>query len=68
MGSIEEALKAADAEDDLQTILRVLEDKSVSFKRCCWPLCKHGHINVNWLERQNAYRRNEGTAAATTSR
>ena len=33
MGSIEEALKTAGAEDDLQTILRVLEDKSVSFKR-----------------------------------
>ncbi len=33
MGSIEEALKAANAEDDLQTILRVLEDKSVGFKR-----------------------------------
>jgi len=33
MGSIEEALKAAGAEDDLQTILRVLEDKSVGFKR-----------------------------------
>ena len=33
MGSIEEALKTAGAEDDLQTILRVLEDKSVGFKR-----------------------------------
>ncbi|KAL3138704.1 hypothetical protein ABBQ32_006459 [Trebouxia sp. C0010 RCD-2024] len=33
MGSIEEALKTAGAEDDLQTILRVLEDKSVSFNR-----------------------------------
>ena len=33
MGSIEEALKTAGAEDDLQTILGVLEDKSVGFKR-----------------------------------
>ena len=33
MGSIEEALKTAGAEDDLQTILRVLEDKSVGFRR-----------------------------------
>ena len=33
MGSIEEALKTAGAKDDLQTILRVLEDKSVGFKR-----------------------------------
>ncbi|DBA84500.1 TPA: hypothetical protein ACH3X1_006118 [Trebouxia sp. C0004] len=33
MGSLEEALKTAGAEDDLQTILRVLEDKSVGFKR-----------------------------------
>ena len=33
MESIEEALKTAGAEDDLQTILRVLEDKSVGFKR-----------------------------------
>ncbi len=33
MGSIEEALKAAGAENDLQTILRVLEDESVGFKR-----------------------------------
>ena len=33
MGSIEEALKSAGAEDDLQTILQVLEDKSVGFKR-----------------------------------
>ena len=33
MGNIEEALKTAGAEDDLQTILRVLEDKSVGFKR-----------------------------------
>ena len=33
MGSIEEALKTAGAEDDLQTILQVLEDKSVGFKR-----------------------------------
>ena len=32
MGSIEEALKSAGAEDDLQTILRVLEAKSVGFK------------------------------------
>ena len=32
MGSIEEALKSAGAEDDLQTILQVLEDKSVGFK------------------------------------
>ncbi|DBA81876.1 TPA: hypothetical protein ACH3X1_007591 [Trebouxia sp. C0004] len=33
MGSIEEALNPAAAEDDLQTILSVLEDKSVGFKR-----------------------------------
>ncbi len=33
MGSIEEALKAAGAEHDLHTILRVLEDKFVGFKR-----------------------------------
>ncbi len=33
MGSIEEALKTAGAEDDLQTILRVLEDNNVGFKR-----------------------------------
>ena len=33
MGSIEEALKLAGAEDDLQTILQVLEDKSVGFRR-----------------------------------
>ena len=33
MGSIEEALKTAGAEDDLQTILRVLENKSVGFTR-----------------------------------
>ena len=33
MGSIEEALKTAGAEDDLQTILQVLEDESVGFKR-----------------------------------
>ena len=33
MGSIEEALKSAGAEEDLQTILRVLEDESVGFKR-----------------------------------
>ncbi|KAL3151108.1 hypothetical protein ABBQ38_012975 [Trebouxia sp. C0009 RCD-2024] len=33
MGSIEEALKTAGAEDDLQTILGVLEAKSVGFKR-----------------------------------
>ena len=30
--SIKEALKTAGAEDDLPTILRVLEDKSVGFK------------------------------------
>ena len=33
MENIEEALKTAGAEDDLQTILRVLETKSVGFKR-----------------------------------
>ena len=33
MESIEEALKTAGAKDDLQTILRVLEDDSVGFKR-----------------------------------
>ena len=33
MENIEEALKTAGAEDDLQTILRVLENKSVGFKR-----------------------------------
>ena len=33
MGNIEEALNTAGAEDDLQTILRVLEDKSVGFQR-----------------------------------
>ena len=33
MGNIKEALKTAGAEDDLQTILRVLEDKRVGFKR-----------------------------------
>ncbi len=33
MGNIEEALKTAGAEDDLQTILRVLEDKNVGFNR-----------------------------------
>ncbi|DBA81582.1 TPA: hypothetical protein ACH3X1_007352 [Trebouxia sp. C0004] len=33
MGSIEEALKSAGAGADLQTILRVLEDRSVGFKR-----------------------------------
>ncbi|DBA83779.1 TPA: hypothetical protein ACH3X1_006307 [Trebouxia sp. C0004] len=33
MGSIEEALTTTGAEDDLQTMLRVLEDKSVGFKR-----------------------------------
>ncbi len=33
MESIEEALKTAGAEDDLQTILRVLEDNFVGFKR-----------------------------------
>ncbi|KAL3156011.1 hypothetical protein ABBQ32_012999 [Trebouxia sp. C0010 RCD-2024] len=33
MGSIEEALRTAGAEDDLQTILLVLEDKSGGFKR-----------------------------------
>ncbi len=33
MSNIEEALESAGAEDDLQTILRVLEDKSVGFKR-----------------------------------
>ncbi len=33
MVNIEEALKTAGDEDDLQTILRVLEDKSVGFKR-----------------------------------
>ena len=33
MGSIEEALKSAGAEDDLQTILQVLEGKTVGFKR-----------------------------------
>ncbi len=33
MGSIEEALKTAGADDDLQTILRVLEDKHVGFNR-----------------------------------
>lgn len=32
IGSIEEALKAAGAEDDLQAILQVLEDTSVGFK------------------------------------
>lgn len=33
MGSIEEALKAAGADDDLQIILRVLESTPVGFKR-----------------------------------
>ena len=33
MRSIEEALKIAGAEDDLQTILQVLEGESVGFKR-----------------------------------
>lgn len=33
MASIEEALEAAGAEDDLQTILQVLETKSVGFTR-----------------------------------
>ena len=33
MGRIEEALKIAGAEDDLQTILQVLEDISVGFNR-----------------------------------
>ena len=33
MQSIEEALKIAGAEDDLQTILQVLEGESVGFKR-----------------------------------
>ena len=33
MVNIEEALKTAGAEDDLQTILRVLEDKNVGFNR-----------------------------------
>lgn len=33
MGSIEEALESAGAGDDLQTILQVLKDNSVSFKR-----------------------------------
>lgn len=33
MGSIEEAPKTAGAEHDLQTILRVLEDKPVGFTR-----------------------------------
>lgn len=33
MGSIEQALVTAGAEDDLQTILQVLEHKSVGFKR-----------------------------------
>lgn len=33
MGSIEETLETAGAEDDLQTILQVLEDSPVSFKR-----------------------------------
>lgn len=33
MASIEEALKSAGAGADLQTILQVLEDKSVGFKR-----------------------------------
>ena len=33
MRSIEEALVTAGAEEDLQTILQVLEDESVGFKR-----------------------------------
>lgn len=33
MGSIQDALIAAGADIDLQTILRVLENKSVGFKR-----------------------------------
>ncbi len=33
MGNIEEALKRAGAEDNLPTILRVLEDKNVGFNR-----------------------------------
>ena len=33
MANIEEALKTAGAENDLQIILRVLEDKSVGFNR-----------------------------------
>ena len=33
MENIEKALKTAGAEDDLQTILGVLENKSVGFKR-----------------------------------
>ena len=32
MGSIEEALRTAGAQDDLQTILEVLEDRCVGFK------------------------------------
>lgn len=58
MGSTEEALTAARAEDVLQTIITVLEDKSVGFKRQQTVLapCKHEHINLNWIERQNAQR------------
>lgn len=33
MANIEEALKTAGAESDLQTILRVLEDRNVGFNR-----------------------------------
>ena len=33
MENIEEALKMAGGEDDLQTVLRVLDDKRVGFKR-----------------------------------
>ena len=33
MTNIEEALKTAGAESDLQTILRVLEDRNVGFNR-----------------------------------
>ena len=33
MANIEEALKTAGAESDLQTILRVLEDRNVGFSR-----------------------------------
>ena len=51
MPSIEEALKIAGAEDDLQTILQVLEGESGGFKRheaAAGLFCKHGHSNVDW--------------------
>ena len=71
MASIEEALETAGAEDDLQTILQVLETKSVGFTRreaAAGPFAKHGHSRVDWAQHQNAQRHKEGKAAAATSR